>query len=78
MNTETGAVYRGDAAVRAAMERGEPIAPISEEVARMVEAGKLALEGGHRGPNRAERRAHRKLRGAGYTSRAPKRQKARK
>jgi hypothetical protein len=47
MNTETGQVYRGDAAIRAAQERGEPVVPVSERVAEAVEYGM----------NRAARRA---------------------
>lgn len=49
MNTNTGEIYRGDAAIQAARERGEPIAEVSERVARAVETGLGVM-------NRAERR----------------------
>jgi hypothetical protein len=39
VNTETGQVYRGDAAISAARARGEPVVRVSERVAEAVEAG---------------------------------------
>jgi hypothetical protein len=55
VNTETGQVYRGEAAIGAARARGEPIVEVSERVAAAVEYGM----------NRAERRARRFGRPAG-------------
>lgn len=52
MNTDTGTVYRGFPAIRAAEARGEPVVAVSEKVADAVEIGMLAL-------NRGERRAQR-------------------
>lgn len=48
MNTDTAQLYYGQK-IREALDRGEPIVPVSAEAARVVEAGHQAL-------NRAERR----------------------
>ena len=40
MNTETGDIYRGQAAIDAAIGRGEPVVPVSERVAQLVDAGR--------------------------------------
>ncbi len=48
MNPNTGQVYRGDA-ITLAQQRGEPLVPITEEVADRIENGYAAL-------NREERR----------------------
>lgn len=48
MNTETGQIYRGEAEIAAARRRGEPIVPVSERVANLMEGG-----------NRKQRRAAR-------------------
>lgn len=48
MNTDTGQVYRTKSEIDAAFMRGEPLVPVSEDVADAVEAG-MAL-------NRHERR----------------------
>lgn len=53
MNTDTGQVYRGEAAIGAAIARGEPVVPVSERVAAAVEGGM----------NREQRRAQRFGRG---------------
>lgn len=37
MNDETGQVYRGRADIEAARRRGEPLVPVSEEVATTME-----------------------------------------
>ncbi len=47
MNTETMEIYRGEEAVRAAEERGEPLVGLTEEQAKELEGC----------ANRAERRA---------------------
>lgn len=49
MNTETGRIYRDPEEITAAIKRGEPVEPVSEEVARIVEEGHAAI-------NRKERR----------------------
>lgn len=48
MNTETGDIYRGVNEIIAAQLRGEPIVPVSEKVAWLMEDAKAM--------NRAERR----------------------
>lgn len=42
MNTETGEIYRGQLAIEAALERGEPVVSVSEQVAQMMEIGRTA------------------------------------
>lgn len=42
MNTDTGAIYRSQEAIEAAQSRGEPLAFVSERVAKMVTTGKRA------------------------------------
>ena len=42
MNTDTGALYRTRDAIDAAQARGEPLAMVSERVARLVGAGQRA------------------------------------
>ena len=49
MNTDSGRIYQGEAQIKAALERGEPVVPVSPYVAQVVEEG-------HRSLNRAERR----------------------
>lgn len=39
MNTETGQIYQGLEAIRAAEARGEPIVRVSQKVARAVKLG---------------------------------------
>lgn len=56
MNTHTGEVYRGYAAILAAQNRGEPIVEVSKRVAKAVETGMRQL-------NRAERRRQQKAQG---------------
>lgn len=43
MNTETGAVYRGDELIRAAQVRGEPIVPVSEHLAGLSRADRVRV-----------------------------------
>lgn len=42
MNTETGAIYVGSAAIAAAEQRGEPIVHVSDQVAKTMRAGQRA------------------------------------
>ncbi len=42
MNTETGALYEGVAAIRAAEARGEPLVRIGAKAAAIVKAGHKA------------------------------------
>lgn len=42
MNTDTGRIYRGEAEIEAARQRGEPLVEVSERVAQLVEAGQYA------------------------------------
>ena len=51
MNTDSGRIYQGEEQIRKALARGEPVVPVSERVAELVEAGERYL-------NRAERRRH--------------------
>jgi hypothetical protein len=44
MNTETGAIYRSEQDIAAAQARGEPLAFVSERVARAVAIGTRALD----------------------------------
>jgi hypothetical protein len=44
MNTDTGAIYRGQEEILAAMDRGEPIVPISELVVQKLELGERELQ----------------------------------
>jgi hypothetical protein len=44
VNTETATLYRTPEEIAAARARGEPLAEISEEAARVVEAGHDALK----------------------------------
>lgn len=75
MNTETGKVYSGADEIREAIERGEPVVPISEDVREIVEHGKrvIAMRNGERKEfegNRAEWRQFQhdqRKRGRGYT-----------
>jgi len=39
MNVETGVIYRGQAAIDAAIKRGESVVPVSDRVARFMEVG---------------------------------------
>lgn len=48
MNTDSGVIYRGPE-IQKALERDEPVVPISPHVAEIVEAGHAIM-------NRAERR----------------------
>ena len=48
MNTDTGMVYQG-MEITQALERGEPVVPVSARVAQMVQEGRRVL-------NRRERR----------------------
>jgi hypothetical protein len=43
MNTDTGKIYRG-IEIDEAIKRGEPVVPVSEEVARLVELGQAATK----------------------------------
>lgn len=49
MNIETGKIYRTPEEIKAALDRGEPLVPVSDYVAGVVEEG-------HRAMNRKERR----------------------
>ena len=49
MNTNTGQIYRTKEEIEAAKARGEPLVPVSDRVAEIIEAG-------HRALNRRERR----------------------
>lgn len=61
MNTDTGQIYEG-VEIKQALDRGEPVVPISKQVAEIVRAGQRVM-------NRQERRARQKL---GFTqSRIP-------
>lgn len=62
MNTDTGQIYRGEAAISAARARGEPIVEVNERVADAVEYGM----------NRAARRARRFGRPAGRPKNRPR------
>lgn len=62
MNTETGQIYRGEAAIASARARGEPVVPVSERVADAVELGM----------NRAARRARRFGRPGGRPKNRPR------
>lgn len=42
MNTETGTIYTGEAAIAEAERLGEPIVRISDQVARTMRAGQRA------------------------------------
>ena len=44
MNTENGALYYGDSAIRDALLRGEPVVEVSEQVADLIEAGRRARQ----------------------------------
>lgn len=46
MNTETGVIYRGQAVIDAAIGRGEPVVPVSERVAGLMEAGQRVMQQG--------------------------------
>lgn len=46
MNPETGKVYRGKKAIRAAMARGEVLVPISERAADIIDKGRQARRQG--------------------------------
>jgi hypothetical protein len=59
MNTETGQIYRTMEEILAAQQRGEPIVPVSERVARAVEIG---MEGLNRAQRRQQQRKARKAR----------------
>lgn len=65
MNTDTGQIYRGLDEIKAALERGEPVVPVSERVAQTMEAGQRALGNRkeRRQAQREERRQERKARG---------------
>ncbi len=54
MNTETGKIYKTAEEIEAARKRGEPLVPISDYVAEVMEAGHTAL-------NRKERRKQKSL-----------------
>jgi hypothetical protein len=54
MNTDTGVIYRGDAAIAEAQQRGEPVVIVSEQVAaRMEQANRAASR--RRSARKAER-----------------------
>lgn len=42
MNVDTGALYEGMQAIRAAEERGEPVVRVSEKAAAVIRAGHKA------------------------------------
>lgn len=44
MNTDTGEILRGSKAIREAQARGEPIVPVSDKIARLVQLGQAAKE----------------------------------
>lgn len=44
MNTDTGALYRTAQAITEAQARGEPLAMVSERVARAVEIGTRSID----------------------------------
>lgn len=52
MNTDTGKIYYTKEEIEAARKRGEPIVPVSDEVAMAQMVGQAALSG----MNRHERR----------------------
>jgi len=52
VNTENGAIYRGQEAIDAAQARGEPIVRVSERVVKLVEAGQRAEARRKRSKNR--------------------------
>jgi hypothetical protein len=67
MNTQTGQIYRNREEARAAMRRGEPVVPISEEVAKLVDDGhtfqnSLSRKKQARIRNKAARRARKRNR----------------
>ena len=51
MNVDTGELYRTAEAIKAAKQRGENLAPISEQAANRIEAGYAAM-------NRQQRRQY--------------------
>ena len=63
MNTDTGEIYRALDEIKAALERGEPVVPVSEKVAKTMEAGQREMS---RRARRNEKKQQRK-RGKGYT-----------
>lgn len=65
MNTETGTIYRGDAAINAARERGEPIVEVSGRVAELMEMGnREERRRRERAARKAANKAERQARGA--------------
>jgi hypothetical protein len=40
MNTDTGKIYRGEVAIKAAQDRGENVVPVSERVAELMTAAR--------------------------------------
>jgi hypothetical protein len=58
MNTDTGVLYEGLAAIHAAERRGEPLALLGDQAARIVRAGHAALR---RESRRAKRKGKRKM-----------------
>lgn len=44
MNVETGQLYRTEAEAAAAVARGEPIVRVSDQVARLIGAGRRAQD----------------------------------
>lgn len=44
MNTDTGQIYRTEADILEAIERGENVVPVSDEVAELMELGKEAIQ----------------------------------
>lgn len=56
MNTDTGRIYVTEESIQAALQRGEPLARVSERVARTMRAGEMALSSRERRRAKADRK----------------------